>query len=413
MDLVAIPILAAEGLDWLLEKQPRRRVALGAALAAGFCAIASIGAWLLMHPHQTILPGFMAARVALAHLALVAGALAMLLALGWCGVLARDRAALAIAFLTLIDLLSIERGYVQPRPKDFAAGTERFAAVDWLIDEKENPQDRFLPSGNGPFRLHNVGMTYGLESAGGYDSLAVWRSVHLIWMINHHTPYPNQALKDDLAAGKVTRFDSPLIDLMNVRWALAELPPGKDWIERFSLSPNARLHARHEPSWDPRLKVFENPHVLPRAFIVYQAQVPTDEPAALLKLDPRQSAILDRAPDPKPISDLRQYKPAVMTVAERHRIVIEAETPVPGVLVVSETWYPGWRAFVDGKEVPLLRADYAFRGVALAPGKHVVEMRFSSRPTAIGLSLSTLGLLGLAALALWLALRGRRSPTVV
>ena len=70
----------------------------------------------------------------------------------------------------------------------------------------------------------------------------------------------------------------------------------------------------------------------------------------------------------------------------------------PGVLVVSETDYPGWSATVDGKPAPLLRADYAFRGVALSAGPHRIERRFVSRPARACLALSLLGLFGLVAL---------------
>jgi uncharacterized membrane protein YfhO len=47
-------------------------------------------------------------------------------------------------------------------------------------------------------------------------------------------------------------------------------------------------------------------------------------------------------------------------------------------LLQREAWYPGWRARVDGTEVPLLRADVLFRAVALAPGDHDVEIFFDS-----------------------------------
>jgi uncharacterized membrane protein YfhO len=68
------------------------------------------------------------------------------------------------------------------------------------------------------------------------------------------------------------------------------------------------------------------------------------------------------------------------------------------VLVVSDAWYPGWSATVDGKPAPLLRADYALVGVALPAGRHVVELRFASRPTRAGLALSLLGVIGALAL---------------
>jgi len=90
-------------------------------------------------------------------------------------------------------------------------------------------------------------------------------------------------------------------------------------------------------------------------------------------------------------------------------VTIEADSPTAGILVLSDAWYPGWRVTVDGNPAPLLRADYALRGVALPPGKHTVEFTFRSRPAQLGLLLSAVGvlcLLGLAAI-------GRKRPTLL
>jgi uncharacterized membrane protein YfhO len=101
--------------------------------------------------------------------------------------------------------------------------------------------------------------------------------------------------------------------------------------------------------------------------------------------------------------------------ADNWHLTVEADVDRPGVLVLSEPYYPGWSATVDGKPAPLLRADYAFRGVALPAGKHTVEMRYRSRPTEIGLVFSVVGLFGLLALSIvkWrdgLVTRGDTAP---
>jgi hypothetical protein len=412
MFLVAAPILAAEGLTALSAGTPRR--ARGWALAIALVVAGAATAWALAATHARLPPAQLATRRALAHLAVVVALGGAALLLGRCGNLSQRAAQLALAGVTLVELLVVSRGYVQPRPGDWAPGTERFAAVEWL--QAQQPADRFAPDPYGPFRLHNLGMTYPpLEGASGYESFTIWRYVNFLHVLNTGSPYPPGKLRQDLAAGDIKRWDSPLVDLLNLRWAITVAPPAPGWVERFRPPPGAPPQARHEPSWDPQLRVYENPHPLPRAFVVYGAQVLPDDArqaAALARLDPRASVLLDQAPVPPPIGDGRPWSPARLVRAERTRLVIEAEPSADGVLVVSETAYPGWSVAVDGKPAPLLRADYAFRGVALPAGHHVVEMRFSSRPTRFGLALSALGLFGLAGLG-WARRRGGGSSSVL
>lgn len=80
-----------------------------------------------------------------------------------------------------------------------------------------------------------------------------------------------------------------------------------------------------------------------------------------------------------------------------------------GLLVLADTFAPGWKAFLDGREAPLLRANHCFRGVALPPGDHSIEFRLSARPFGLGLGLLGLGALLLAGAA-WL---GRRRPALL
>jgi uncharacterized membrane protein YfhO len=65
-------------------------------------------------------------------------------------------------------------------------------------------------------------------------------------------------------------------------------------------------------------------------------------------------------------------------VAQAEHWRAHVSVPEAGYLLQREAWYPGWRARVDGAEVPLLHADVLFRAVALAPGDHDVEIFFDS-----------------------------------
>ena len=66
----------------------------------------------------------------------------------------------------------------------------------------------------------------------------------------------------------------------------------------------------------------------------------------------------------------------------------------PGYLVLADTFYPGWQVFVDGQESALLRANYAFRAVALEAGDHEVHFRYRPRSFVVGLVCSMIALFG-------------------
>ena len=364
-----------------------------------------VGAYWLVHAKRA-LPAEVAARHAFAHLTIVVAGAAAALVIARAMPAWRRAATIAVAIVALGDVYAASRADLQPKPGDWASGTDRFAAVDWLI--AQHPSDRFAPAKDGPFRLHSAGDTYDLDGAGGYGSGPVWRFVNFLYVLDHGIPYPHDHLKDDLSAGWITNWSSPLVDLMNVRWAIApDAPPG--WIERFRPKPGEPPHARHEALWDSRLRVYENPHPMPRAFVVYSAVIVPDEKEQAKKLatlDPRKQVIVDRSPKPAPIGDSRDFTPATIVEAARQHLRIEADAAAPGVLVTSETDYPGWRVTVDGKPAEILHADYAFRGVALDAGHHVVDFTYVAAPTRRGLALSAAGFLALAALA-W-PLRRRR-----
>jgi uncharacterized membrane protein YfhO len=80
-------------------------------------------------------------------------------------------------------------------------------------------------------------------------------------------------------------------------------------------------------------------------------------------------------------------------------VVLEANSPVPALLVSSEAWYPGWNASVDGSGRPILMVNAAFRGIAVPPGRHRVAMVFAPRILWWSAAVSAMACLLLAAAA--------------
>ena len=73
------------------------------------------------------------------------------------------------------------------------------------------------------------------------------------------------------------------------------------------------------------------------------------------------------------------------------KVRIEVTATGGGLLLLADTYAPGWLAHLDGAPVPLVRADYCFQAVALPPGNHVVEFSYDPYPFRIGLLLAGTG----------------------
>jgi len=106
----------------------------------------------------------------------------------------------------------------------------------------------------------------------------------------------------------------------------------------------------------------------------------------------------------------------VITQEHSTRITLATSTAQPAFLVLHDQFYPGWKAFVDGVETKVYRADYVLRAIGLPAGQHTVEFVFEPTSYLVGrgLSLATLGGLGLLLLIhVGVRRRNRRIPRLV
>ena len=73
---------------------------------------------------------------------------------------------------------------------------------------------------------------------------------------------------------------------------------------------------------------------------------------------------------------------------ESNYIKCEVETKENAIMLVSEIWYPAWKAYIDSKEIKTFRADYSLRAVEIPAGKHVFEMKYESEAFKAGANIS-------------------------
>ena len=84
-----------------------------------------------------------------------------------------------------------------------------------------------------------------------------------------------------------------------------------------------------------------------------------------------------------------------------NEILLAASAERPGYLVLSEVWYPGWRATVNGEAAPVLRANYALRALPVPAGDIEVRLWYAPESWRRGLELFGVGILLLVGLLLW------------
>jgi Bacterial membrane protein YfhO len=154
--------------------------------------------------------------------------------------------------------------------------------------------------------------------------------------------------------------------------------------------------------------IYENKRGLPRAWLAANERALTEPqqlevirtgrlPDAGGHWEPLQTALVE---SPTGIGSSASVAPgsAEVTQAAPNHITVKTASAAPALLILSENYYPGWRAVVDGQETEILRVNYNLRGVLLPAGAHVVEFIYRPKSVLIGLVVT---LLVLALLILW------------
>lgn len=267
--------------------------------------------------------------------------------------------------------------FLQKDPELFRVApiSEEIIHSEYFLYRDPAGQPRFPYRSWGPMPP-DTNMPYRLQVPGGYDSIRLASYQAYIQLFQ---PGPS------LNAVILTRYDSALLDLVNVKYILTDQ---EIQFPKFELVFNRGT------------KIYRNRAVLPRAFIVPQAEVLAREELVKARLqspafDPRKTVLLQEEPAGAPAGGGQGAASVVSYQAEE--VVIQASVSSGGGwLVLSDAFYPGWEATVDGKSAKIYRADYAFRAVPLPEGTHLVRFAYHPLSYRLGrsISLATLLLIG-------------------
>jgi hypothetical protein len=250
-----------------------------------------------------------------------------------------------------------------------------------------------------PWRIDNTedaGLDWAIQApvseiptANGVSPLALENEIQLRLFLHDGHPwgwyYP------------VEKPESPVLDAMNVKYVVT----GSKYAGRLAAAPRFRQAG----SLPLGFEIFENLSAMPRFFLLHDAvyQKSLAETRRLIVeglVDLHRTAITDRPiflPGGHGLEEVQtiDYQPGWLQ--------LKVSTEQPALLVLAESYYPGWMAWVDGTPAEIYRTDIAFRGVSVPPGRHTVRMEFRPviLPISIAVSAATAGLLGL----FWLVFR--------
>lgn len=185
---------------------------------------------------------------------------------------------------------------------------------------------------------------------------------------------------------------SALYDLLNTQFVIGRKNIALDR-DKFRLAYNG----------DPALNIYENTRVLPRAFVVNDVRVVADKQAAFDAIhtddfDPARTVVLEKAVNGEKSTVHSQQSSVKIVGYGPNEIILEVDTPETGVLVLSEVYYPGWKAWVDNREVNVSRANFLFRAIELPAGSHRIRMLYDPPSFKIGAGLFAITLISLLVL---------------
>ncbi|MBE9536067.1 MAG: YfhO family protein [Proteobacteria bacterium] len=235
--------------------------------------------------------------------------------------------------------------------------------------------------------LKNKGMYRVLNSVPNRPDKTVTYIVpnkYILYKIHSATGYEAVQLAGYNEVLQRLNLGSNLIDLLNIRYVV---------IEKNSVRGRLGDHiGKYKIVVDKDVKILENKNYLPRAFPVHKAIQLKGKTKALdllssPRFDPRKTVLLEApvevklSPLPKPETssyvNISDYK--------NNEILIDVDMADNGFVVLSEKFYPGWNAYIDGALTQIYKANHIFRAVYLPMGKHKVLFKYEPKSFEISL----------------------------
>jgi len=220
------------------------------------------------------------------------------------------------------------------------------------LAQKPMQYERFDPNYNMLFTIPHVGVYGALSPIHYFDLLGSLGTVNLALSVP--PVLPSETIKH-----------RNILNLLNARYIISN--------DSTDLASFSRVTPFREPY------IFENKEALPQAFLVSQA-IFTHNTQAILDFmhtstyNPAKTVFVEADSLQNQILQSGKDSVTEVTILNQKDQYWKIHTHGAGWLVITDQFYPGWQAFVDGKQTKLYRGDYVFKTIPIQPGTHTVEL---------------------------------------
>lgn len=305
---------------------------------------------------------------------------------------AREWLHLVIVGLLAIDLLAFGALHgvttASPAPPSGSTIPDTVPEFDELTAGAFDYQgERIMLHGFGPL---NTPTLQGFDGVGGYNPLVTLQYLDFVQLINMGKRYPREPIDQFVSGSKPQRFDSPLFDTASVRFIVSTRPERTRGLRRVHQYVDSHL-AGYGAS------LYQNEGALPRAYLTDRTRRAVDavdlEKQLSRGFDPYRTTVVEG--NGPVLNGSGAIRPVARTRHRPEHLSFDVGANSPSVLVVTDSWHEGWRAWVDDEETSVFRVNAMFRGVAIPAGAKRVDMRFvpTSFQAGSAISFSALALL--------------------
>ncbi len=251
--------------------------------------------------------------------------------------------------------------------------------------------DRYFSIGSGVMRT-NVTSIFGLYSVEYFDPLHIRRYGELVSFANMNDRNEGVTRSDILVtsdasvSAEVAVRRNRLLDLTSTRYLVGK-------INELKATNNDSL------VWeDSQWRILSRASTLPRMYMVYKSETLRGDDQLLSRLfDPQFNVFNTIVLETDPLAGMtapQQLQSVPVSITRYSSNLVESEvfTSQVGFLVLTDTWYPGWKAYVDEKETPIIRANYTFRAILVPEGSHTVRFSYEPQSVVIGAKISLISL---------------------